>query len=190
MVYDQDLQRIINTQMSVTFQTLSVLSQSMTLLSAQQSSLSRMFTAIQREQQNNVNPEPPITLSFNAVTLSDLYDLSSNEIPITLNTNDPNPILQHILNNFLNMNTDTSANEGQSNPNIVTDVSQVTEEMCFSDINDPTTTICPISLENFEPNDPILRINRCQHYFKKNSLLYWFRLSRLCPVCRGDVTLH
>jgi len=186
MVYDRDLQRIIHTQMSITFQTLSVLSQSMTLLSAQQSSLSRMFTTIQREQQNN--SEPPITLSFNAVTLSDLYDLSSNEIPITLNTNEAHPILQNILNNIINLTGDSSANEPSSN--IVTDVSQVTEEMCFSDINDPTTTVCPISLENFEPTDQILRINRCQHYFKKNSLIYWFRLSRRCPVCRCDVTIH
>ena len=186
MVYDRDLQRIINTQMSITFQTLSVLSQSMTLLSAQQSSLSRMFTTIQREQQNN--SEPPITLSFNAVTLSDLYDLSSNEIPIRLNTNDAHPILQNILNNIINFTEDSSANE--PSPNIVTNVSEVTEELFFSNINNPNTTVCPISLESFESNDQILRINRCQHYFKKNSLLYWFRVSRLCPVCRCDVTIH
>jgi len=188
MVYDQDLQRMFNTQMSATFQTLSVLSQSMTLLSAQQSSLSRMFNAIQRQQQQQNNSEIPITLSFNTVSLSNLYDLSSNEIPVTLNDNDQNPILRNFLNNIFSINTDTSANVVENN--IVTNVSQVTEELIFSNINDPYTTVCPISLETFEPNDQILRINRCQHYFKKNSLLYWFRLSKLCPVCRCDVTIH
>ena len=162
MTYNQDLQRLLHTQMSITFQTLSVLSQSMTLLSAQQSSLSRMFTVINREHQNT--NEPPITLSFNAVTLSDLYDSSSNEIPITLNSNDVHPILQNLLN-MVNNISDVSSNG--TTRNIVGDISQVTEEIRFSDINDPTTTVCPISLEQFEPTDEVLRINRCRHYFKK-----------------------
>ena len=73
MTYNEDLQRMLHSQMSITFQTLSVLSQSMTLLSAQQSSLTRMFAARQREHRDT---GVPITLSFSSMNLSDLYDLS------------------------------------------------------------------------------------------------------------------
>ena len=178
MTYNPDIQRIINSQMSITFQTLSVLSQTLTLLSAQQTSLSRMFTIMQREQRNN---ETPITLSFNSVTLSDLYDSSNNEIPNSLNENEIHPILQNILNMINNTND-------VSNNNPVFDISMVTQTLLFSQLENPTTSICPISLEHFQPNDEILKINRCSHYFKKSPLEYWFRLSKMCPVCRRDVT--
>ena len=184
MTYNEDLQRMLHSQMSITFQTLSVLSQSMTLLSAQQSSLTRMFAARQREHRDT---EVPITLSFSSMNLSDLYDLSSNEMPINFSTNEIHPILQNILN-IVNLNTDTSGSDNIANG--VEDVSQVTQEVVFSDIEDPTSTVCPISLEPFEPTDEVLRINRCGHYFKKSPLVYWFRLSKMCPVCRCDVTVH
>tara|TARA_Y100000389_G_scaffold17772_2_gene15518 strand:+ start:16351 stop:16905 length:555 start_codon:yes stop_codon:yes gene_type:complete len=184
MTYNEDLQRNICTQMSLTSQTLSVLSQSLTLLSAQQNSLSRMFNVIQR---SNRTEDIPVTLSFTSAALSDLYDLSSSEIPINLNTNDVHPILQNILN-MVNLGTDTSNNDVTSNA--VEEVSRVTQESVYSDINNPTSTVCPISLEPFESTDEVLRINRCGHYFKKSPLVYWFRLSKMCPVCRCDVTVH
>lgn len=181
MTYNSQLQNILQSQLSINCQTLNVLSQSMQLLAAQQNSISRMFTVIQREHRNN---DSPITLSFNTVSLSDLYDLSNNETPTSINTNDVHPILQNILN-IVNMNTDTSNNES------IIDISSVAQDISFSDINGPNASnICPISLEQFESNDEILRINRCGHYFKKSPLVFWFTLSKLCPVCRCDVTIN
>ena len=182
MTYNQDLQRIINTQMSITFQTLSVLSQSMSLLSAQQTSLTRMFTVIQRE---HANTETPITLSFNSVSLSDIYDSSLNDTPITLNRNDTHPILQNILNMI-----NSTENNNNNNGILTENVSEYTRDVSFSDIENVTNNICPISLEPFHETDDILIINRCGHYFKKSPLIYWFRLSKMCPVCRCDVTVH
>ena len=47
--------------------------------------------------------------------------------------------------------------------------------------------MCPISREQFDNYDIILKINHCGHIFKKNSLLNWFETSSKCPVCRHDI---
>ncbi len=49
--------------------------------------------------------------------------------------------------------------------------------------------ICPITQQNFEDDDDVLKINYCGHIFKKDSLVTWFERSSLCPVCRHNITL-
>jgi hypothetical protein len=46
---------------------------------------------------------------------------------------------------------------------------------------------CPISMENFIVGEEIYRINSCQHIFKKNELIGWFRQHSNCPVCRQSI---
>ena len=46
---------------------------------------------------------------------------------------------------------------------------------------------CPISLEQFEENMEIRRLNVCGHIFKKANIDRWFERNVRCPVCRFDI---
>jgi hypothetical protein len=46
---------------------------------------------------------------------------------------------------------------------------------------------CPITMERFNENSDIIRINACGHCFTKGALLRWFRNHVNCPVCRRDI---
>ena len=46
---------------------------------------------------------------------------------------------------------------------------------------------CPISLEQFEEDSEIRRINVCGHIFKKANIDRWFDRNVRCPVCRYDI---
>jgi hypothetical protein len=46
---------------------------------------------------------------------------------------------------------------------------------------------CPITLEEFQPNDHVLQIRHCGHIFRPAALRNWFRRNVRCPVCRYDI---
>ena len=47
--------------------------------------------------------------------------------------------------------------------------------------------MCPITQQNFQPNDNILRIRHCGHLFTADRLRSWLRSHYDCPVCRYDI---
>ena len=53
--------------------------------------------------------------------------------------------------------------------------------------NEVSEARCPISLDNFQQGDTLCRINGCNHTFKKDNLLHWFRRNSKCPICRFDL---
>ena len=66
------------------------------------------------------------------------------------------------------------------------EISSATSRVEFSDLPDDATN-CPITLESFNENSEILRINACGHCFTRNGILRWFRNHVNCPVCRHDI---
>lgn len=50
-----------------------------------------------------------------------------------------------------------------------------------------TQTVCPISLEHFQENQPVARIRHCGHIFSESALRSWFQQNVRCPLCRYDV---
>jgi hypothetical protein len=46
---------------------------------------------------------------------------------------------------------------------------------------------CPISLDNFQIGDVIMKITGCGHIFKRVALMRWFERSNSCPVCRYNL---
>jgi len=48
-------------------------------------------------------------------------------------------------------------------------------------------TMCAISRDNFNPDDDVLKIIFCQHFFKKLALEQWFRTHSTCPICRHNI---
>ena len=49
---------------------------------------------------------------------------------------------------------------------------------------------CPITLEDFEPGESVIKINVCGHVFREAALRSWFERHRMCPVCRRDITVQ
>jgi hypothetical protein len=47
---------------------------------------------------------------------------------------------------------------------------------------------CPISLDDFEPNERICQIRGCNHIFKTVHLMRWFETHNDCPVCRYNLS--
>jgi hypothetical protein len=53
--------------------------------------------------------------------------------------------------------------------------------------SEDTPFVCPITLEQVQVGEPVMRINRCRHRFKETALRRWFENHQRCPVCRGRV---
>jgi len=53
-----------------------------------------------------------------------------------------------------------------------------------------THRTCPITLEDFEPGESVIKINVCGHVFREAALRSWFERHRMCPVCRRDITVQ
>jgi len=46
---------------------------------------------------------------------------------------------------------------------------------------------CPICLDDYQPTDPVLKLNNCSHWLHKDCLQQWLQGARTCPVCRKSV---
>ena len=73
-------------------------------------------------------------------------------------------------------------------PNIF-QIRQATELKLFSEVQS-SQTHCPLDLQEFQPEDFILRIKHCGHIFKEMLLKRHFRSSARCPLCRFDIRDH
>ena len=66
-------------------------------------------------------------------------------------------------------------------------ITAATTTSAYCDISTNHTT-CPISRTQFNENDRIMQIQRCQHVFMEESLREWFRTSSECPMCRYNIS--
>ncbi|EFI26638.1 hypothetical protein CC1G_15410 [Coprinopsis cinerea okayama7 len=46
---------------------------------------------------------------------------------------------------------------------------------------------CPICLDDYAPQDPVLKLDRCPHFMHKDCLKQWLNQATTCPVCREPV---
>ena len=77
----------------------------------------------------------------------------------------------------------------QNRPLTQQEINTMTTTITFNDEtrNEITETRCPISLDNFQNGDTLCKINGCNHIFRKDNLLNWFRRNSKCPICRFDL---
>ena len=57
----------------------------------------------------------------------------------------------------------------------------------YSEIQNPNSTTCAISLEPFSNSDNVRQIHYCGHMFFPEQFNQWFRNNVRCPVCRYDI---
>ena len=66
-------------------------------------------------------------------------------------------------------------------------IERATECLLYRDIENPQSSSCPISLEPFNDEDEVMRLNTCGHYFLKDKIMSWFQSHVHCPLCRFDI---
>lgn len=83
---------------------------------------------------------------------------------------------------------------GQTQENVIVaptsqQIEDATEDIVFNEENYDliNETRCPITLEDFQENQILVRIRRCGHVFSQEPFRNWFRQSVRCPVCRHDI---
>jgi hypothetical protein len=102
-----------------------------------------------------------------------------NNYNIVFNTPDNH---NRVLPRRANINEDYN----DSQPSAL-EIIRSTDTKVFSSIENPLNTSCPISQEDFTPNQEVLQIKYCGHIFKTQSLLTWFINRPTCPYCRFDI---
>ena len=54
----------------------------------------------------------------------------------------------------------------------------------YSQLNNPISTSCPITKEDFVDTDIVIMIRQCKHIFKKAAFQRWIQDNNTCPCCR------
>ncbi|KAG5730444.1 RING finger protein 38, partial [Termitomyces sp. T112] len=62
------------------------------------------------------------------------------------------------------------------------------ESAVYKDWNTPDSDHrCPICLDDYLPDDPVLKLSGCSHWLHSECLRQWLRSATTCPVCREAV---
>lgn len=95
-----------------------------------------------------------------------------------------NPALDIMFYTFFPRNTEPVEPEPIPTHEII---SSETSICIFKNIEEPTNTSCPITFENFLPDQSVMMIDHCGHLFNPRDLRQWFRCHSTCPVCRYNI---
>ena len=112
------------------------------------------------------------------------YDLSnpidrSTYISDETNNNNNNQDITDFLTTFLNSTVPVRPSQEQIN--------NASRLVRYSEISNPNSTSCVISLEPFESNDNVRQLHHCGHIFFPDQFNQWFSNHVRCPVCRHDI---
>ena len=133
---------------------------------------------------NTQNQQPPVYHSATGPIFPHYNNL------INLNQN---PELNQTTNttNLLNNNTSNLNNEVNysqiSRENLSNQINNNIVKTEYHNINEPLNNTCPITQEDFEPNDEVGYIRHCGHIFKYDALYNWLSQHQTCPTCRYNI---
>jgi len=92
--------------------------------------------------------------------------------------NNTNNIWTNVLNSLFWEPVNVRASEEQ--------IEAATSGVEFEDLPEGVTT-CPITMEPFNEDSDIVRIDGCGHHFSRRHINRWFQNHVTCPVCRHDI---
>lgn len=70
------------------------------------------------------------------------------------------------------------------------EITRATRNTTFGEIENPCSTTCPITHEDFAPNSEVAVINHCGHIFMRRDLAQWLGRDSRCPMCRHDIRVR
>jgi len=126
--------------------------------------------------------------------------LNSNTRPYSATRNNPRFFLntrenqRDILYEYLNMVDLSFIPSFFANASIPTreEIENATEIIVYHrelfEIQNIQYTTCPISLEEFQEGEILMKIKYCGHIFKKSGLENWFSRNKHCPTCRHSIS--
>ena len=150
--------------------------------------------------------------NYNAITLELLYRnymdyvrnstrILNNTVSILYNQQQTyNDLITNYNNNYrysylMNMpqyyryrpvTPETNNNENINLPTI-NDINTSVSFINYSEIDVSTNTTCPITQRDFNSNDVVIMINRCNHIYEPQAIMQWFSRCSLCPMCRRSI---
>jgi hypothetical protein len=95
------------------------------------------------------------------------------------NNNNNNQDITDFLTTFLNSSVAVRPSQEQIN--------NASRLVRYSDISNPNSTSCGISLEPFTISDNVRQIHHCGHIFFPDQFNQWFSNHVRCPICRHDI---
>jgi hypothetical protein len=110
------------------------------------------------------------------------YDLSNpidRSTYISDETNNNNQDITDFLTTFLNSSVPVRPSQEQIN--------NASRLVTYSEISNPNSASCVISLEPFASNDNVRQLHHCGHIFFPDQFDQWFSNHVRCPVCRNDI---
>jgi hypothetical protein len=110
------------------------------------------------------------------------YDFSNpidRSTYISDETNNSNQDITDFLTTFLNSSVTIRPSQEQIN--------NASRLVRYSDILNPNSTSCVISLEPFASTDNVRQLHHCGHIFFPDQFDQWFNNHVRCPVCRHDI---
>ena len=112
------------------------------------------------------------------------YDFSnpidrSTYISDETNNNNGNQNITDFLTTFLNSTVPVRPSQEQIN--------NASRLVRYSEIQNPNSSSCVISLEPFASNDNVRQLHHCGHIFFPDQFNQWFSNHVRCPVCRHDI---
>jgi hypothetical protein len=97
-------------------------------------------------------------------------------------TSQTNNLIERIITNFLD--TPITNNNLRPTPEQINNASRLVR---YDVIENPSSEMCTISLQEFNDADQVRQILYCGHIFHENSLQEWFTRNTVCPLCRYDI---
>jgi hypothetical protein len=107
---------------------------------------------------------------------------NNNNTRNTNTTSQHNNPMERFITNFLN--TPIINNNLRPTREQINNASRLVR---YDFIENPSSEICSISLQEFNGNDQVRQILYCGHIFHENSLEEWFTRNTVCPLCRYDI---
>ena len=107
----------------------------------------------------------------------------------TTSTSQTNNLIERIITNFLNTPITNNSQNNNLRPITPTreQINNASILVRYDFIENPSSEICSISLQEFNNNDVVRQILYCGHIFHENSLQEWFTRNTVCPLCRYDI---
>ena len=98
-----------------------------------------------------------------------------------------NPGRQNIINQILQTTLYTPTTRV---PASIQDISRNTSIHSWNELSETTNqSLCPITQENFQPDDSVIRIDNCGHLFLEEALTtYFLEFDHRCPICRYNIS--
>ena len=169
-----------------------------------ETSSNNLTNLLQRYLNIQSNIPPPVSLFDNNISRNVIHTRSENQSPLFSSRRRP---VRRQTRRPRNLTSQSTRNGGRQNlinqilqttlytpntraPASTQDISRNTSTHSWNELSETTTQfLCPITQENFQPDDSVIRIDNCGHLFGEEALTtYFLEFDHRCPICRYNIS--